>query len=324
MRAALLAAACALPFPVAAQQMDHSGHDMSQQGEQDTPADPHAGHDMSAMQESDAHKPDPHAGHDMMGMENGDMALPTSNPPAEAFSGPEHAADALFSAAEMAAAREQLRKEQGGAVNSLFNVDRLELQSGEGPDAYAWEANAWIGGDIDKLWIKTEGEGEVKGSLDDAEVQALWSRAIGPWFDFQAGVRYDYRPSEPDTSHIVLGMQGLAPYLFEIDVAGFLSDEGDLTARVEAEYDLRITQQLILQPRAELNFAAQDIPELGIGAGLSSVDAGLRLRYEIVPEFAPYIGVEYQTDLGETRDFTRADGGDPDRSVFLAGVKFWF
>ena len=301
----------------------HAGHDMdTMQGQDTTEPDSHAGHDMGGMQDQGSDDADPHAGHDMGGMDT--MSLPQSGPPPEAFSGPEHAADTIFSDSEMAASREQLRREQGGAINSLISIDRLELQSGGGADAYVWEANAWVGGDLNKLWIKTEGEGEFEGSLDDAEVQALWSRAIGPWFDFQTGVRYDYRPSEPDTSHLVLGVQGLAPYLFEVDVAGFVSDEGDFTARAEAEYDQRITQRLILQPRVELNMSAQDIPELDIGSGLTSLDAGLRLRYEFVPEFAPYIGVEYQTDLGETRNITQTEGGDPDRTVFLAGVKFWF
>lgn len=372
MRTALLIALLALPLPVAAQQMDHSGHDMGSQMPQQEPVadsapaqsddshaghqmhgqpedrptddpdphaghemdsmdmsemsdapetDPHAGHDMGAMEKSDA-PADPHAGHDMSGME--EMDLPRSGPPAEAFSGPDHAADAIFSSTEMAAAREQLRREQGGAINSLVSIDRLEVQAGAGPEAYVWEANAWIGSDLHKFWVKTEGEGEFSESLDDAEVQALYSRAIGPWFDLQSGVRYDYRPSGPDTAHLVVGVQGLAPYLFEIDVAGFLSDDGDFTARAEAEYDQRITQSLIVQPRVELNMSAQDIPQLGIGGGFTSLDAGLRLRYEFRPEFAPYIGVEYQTDLGETRNIAQAAGDDPDRTVFLAGIKFWF
>jgi copper resistance protein B len=136
-------------------------------------------------------------------------------------------------------------------------------------------------------------------------------------------VRYDIRP-EPRRGHVVLGIQGLAPYSFEIDAAAFLSDEGDLTARIEAEYDQRITQRLILQPRVEASFAAQDIPEIGIGAGLSAFEAGLRLRYEFVPEFAPYIGVEWQQRLGDTADYARASGENPSRIVFLAGWKLWF
>ncbi|MEO1169858.1 MAG: copper resistance protein B [Pseudomonadota bacterium] len=288
-------------------------HSMHHAGPDDPPMD-HSGHQMDALQSSD-----PHQGHDM-GL---DTAIPQSGPPPEAFTGPDHAADTVFPPEAMAEARAALPPELGGGIHRFFGIDRLEAQIADGEDAYVWELNAWYGGDIDKLWIKSEGEGEFGGPLEEAEIQALWSHAIGPYFDVQAGVRYDIRP-EPDRAHAVLGIQGLAPYFFEIDVAGFLSDEGDLTARIEAEYDQRITQKLILQPRVELNLSAQDIPELGIGSGLSDLEAGLRLRYEFVPEFAPYVGVEWQRQFGDTADFTRAAGGDSDRIVFLAGVKLWF
>lgn len=304
----------------------HAGHRMMDAGEPDhsmhqaSPDDPpmdHSGHQMDAVPFSD-----PHQGHDM-GQTGQDTAIPQSGPPPEAFTGPDHAADTVFSPEAMAEARAALPPELGGGMHRFFGIDRLEAQIADGEDGYVWELNAWYGGDIDKLWIKSEGEGGFGGALEEAEIQALWSHAIGPYFDVQAGVRYDIRP-EPDRAHAVLGIQGLAPYFFEIDVAGFLSDEGDLTGRIEAEYDQRITQRLILQPRIELNLAAQDIPEIGIGSGLSDLEAGLRLRYEFVPEFAPYIGVEWQRQFGDTADFTRAAGGDPDRIVFLAGVKLWF
>jgi len=180
-----------------------------------------------------------------------------------------------------------------------------------------------VGDDIDRLWIKTEGEAEFSGPVEDAEVQALWSHAIGPWFDLQAGVRYDIRP-RPDRARLALGVQGLAPYFFEVDAAAFLSNKGDLTARIEGEYDQRITQRLIAQPRVELNLSAQDVPELGLGSGVTSLQAGLRVRYEIVREFAPYVGFEWQRDFGDTARFTRLGGGDPNRVVFVAGVRAWF
>lgn len=154
-------------------------------------------------------------------------------------------------------------------------------------------------------------------------MQALWSHAITPWFDVQAGARYDFRP-EPERGHLVLGLQGLAPYFFEIDAAAFLSDERDLTARIEAEYDQLITQRLILQPRVELDLAAQDVEEIGIGAGLSSVEAGLRLRYEIVPEFAPYFGVSYERAVGDTANFARDEGEEVDTWSVLIGLRAWF
>ncbi|MCA1748487.1 MAG: copper resistance protein B [Parasphingopyxis sp.] len=295
-------------------QAQHVGHQTEE------PADPHSGHQMEE-------PTDPHAGHAMPDAP-ADIPAPQSAPPPEAFAGPEHAADRLFPPADMSAAREQMRREHGGMTTRKFMLDRLEARIGGGEDGYVWEANGWLGGDIDKLWIKSEGEGAFGGALEEAEFQALWSHAIGPWFDLQLGARYDLRPHTvldgPDRAHLVAGIQGLAPYFFEIDAAAFLSDEGDLTARFEAEYDQRLTQRLILQPRIEAGFAARDMPELGIGAGLGEIEAGLRLRYEIVPEFAPYIGLEWQRDIGDTADYTRAAGGDPDRWLFLAGLRAWF
>jgi len=122
----------------------------------------------------------------------------------------------------------------------------------------------------------------------------------------------------------VIGVQGLAPFLFEIDTALFLSNKGDLTARIEGELDQRITQRLILQPRVEVNLAAQDIPELGIGAGVDNLEAGIRLRYEFAREFAPYIGVEQEWKLGGSRDFARAAGEDSSVTNYVVGIRFWF
>jgi len=244
-----------------------------------------------------------------------------SGPPPRAFEGPRHAADTIFGTAAMA------RSRAGNAVMDRMSfgtlmLDRLEARVGEGADGYLWEAQGWYGGDEDKLWLKSEGEGAFGGGLESAEVQALLSHAIGPFFDLQAGLRYDFEPD--GRAHAVLGVQGLAPYLFEVDAAAFLSDEGDLTGRIEAEYDQRITQRLILQPRAELSLAAQDIPERGIGVGLSSVEAGLRLRYEFAREFAPYVGVGYEARLGDTADHARAVGEDPDSLSLLLGLRAWF
>jgi copper resistance protein B len=253
----------------------------------------------------------------------GASSPPVAPPPAAALSGPAHAADAVFGAEQMAQAREELRVEHGDMRVGKLLVDRLEARIRDGRDGYAWDAQGWYGGDIDKLWVKTEGEGEFGGGVEAAEVQALWSHAIGPFFDLQAGLRYDIRP-RPDRGYLVLGVQGLAPYWFEVDAAAFLSDKGDLTARVEAEYDQRITQKLILQPRVEFDLAAQDVPELGIGSGLSTAELGIRLRYEFKPQFAPYVGVEYERALGDTAEFRRAGGEDVGGWSVLLGVRAWF
>ena len=287
--------------------MDHSGHGAMA----DQPMD-HSGMDHGTMD---------HSMMDHSAME-GAPALPASGPPPRAFEGPAHAADVIYGSDAMLPARRQLASENGDFSGSMLMLERLEARVGKGADAYLWDAQGWTGGDIDKLWIKAEGEGEFGGSVEDAEVQALWSHAIGPWFDLQAGVRYDI---EPDSrGHAVLGVQGLAPYMFELDAAAFLSDRGDLTARVEGEYDQRITQRLILQPRAEISLAAQDIPEIGVGSGVSSVEVGLRLRYEIRREFAPYVGVGYSAKLGQTADYAREDGEDSDALAALIGLRAWF
>ena len=243
-------------------------------------------------------------------------------PPVAAGSGRPRAADAVWGEQAMRASRERLRREHGGMALLWVQADRLELRSHEGPDGFLWDVQGWYGGDIDKLWFKSEGEGELDGPLEAAEVQALWSHAIGPWFDLQVGVRQDL--TGPTRTHAVVGVQGLAPYLFEVDAAAFLSDQGDLTARIEGELDQRITQRLILQPRIELGLSAQDIPELGVGRGLDHLEAGLRLRYEFTPEFAPYVGVEQEWKTGRSAAFARAEGEDPSVTNVVVGLRFWF
>jgi copper resistance protein B len=283
-------------------------------------ADPHAGHTMAPAAPPAT---DPHAGHDMGATGAAPPAPPVAPPPAAALTGPADAADAVYGAEAMADARDRLRDEHGDVMAYKILIDRLEMKVRDGRDGYAWSGQAWYGGDIDKLRIKSQGEGRFGGGVERAEVQALFSHAVDPWFDLQAGVRYDLRP-DPERGHLVLGVHGLAPYWFEVDGALFLSDKGDLTARFEAAYDQRLTRKLILQPRIEFDLAAQDVPELGIGSGLSTAETGLRLRYEFVPEFAPYIGIEYQRAFGGTAGFARAAGEDAGGWNLLVGVRAWF
>jgi len=325
--ALLLFAASALSSPALAQQQDHSGHQMPAEQQPDPhvghqiPAepqpqpDPHAGHQMPAQPAAD-----PHAGHDM-----GTMAGPEPQPappPPEALSGPKNAADAYWGA-DMQRGRNILREEHGGLPAYRFLIDRAETSIRDGRDGYLADIQAWYGGDIDKLWLKSEVEGPWGKKLEHAEVQALWSHAIGPWFDLQAGVRYDPQPG-PNRTHLVLGVEGLAPYWWELEGAVFLSNKGDVTARAEAEYDLRITQKLILQPRAEVDLSLQDVPELAIGSGLTNASLGFRLRYQISPLVAPYIGVEYARAFGDTRRFLRAEGENIGGFSLLAGIRLWF
>ena len=231
-------------------------------------------------------------------------------------------ADRIWGAEAIAPVREALRKEHGGASFSQIMVDIAELQVREGREGFRWEGEGWFGGDINRLVIKTEGEGAFGDGVDDAEVQALYSRAIGPYFNLQAGLRQDIEPAS--RTYAAFGVEGLAPYWFELEAHGFVSDKGDVLARVAASYDQRITQRLILQPRADLNFAAQDVRASGIGSGLSDAEFDLRLRYEIAREFAPYIGLSYSAKLGDSADFARADGEDPTSFSVVFGLRTWF
>lgn len=268
------------------------------------------------------------ASQDMQGMDHSSMQMgadaniPLLPPPPEAGSGPARAAVAIWGEEAMTDARRELVRETDGGMRFWFQGDRLEYRAREGADGYLWDIQGYYGGDIDKFWFKSEGEGSFGEPVEGAEVQALWSRAIAPFFDFQAGVRQDL--TGPERTHAVIGIQGLSPYEFEVDAAAFISNKGDITARVEGELDQRITQRLILQPRAEVALSAQDIPELGIGAGLDRIEAGLRLRYEFAREFAPYIGVSQEWRIGDSADYARAVGEDPSVTNYVVGVRFWF
>jgi copper resistance protein B len=214
--------------------------------------------------------------------------------------------------------------EMDDAIYTFFQLDQNEYRlSDEGEQAYAWEAQGWIGTDYDKLFFKSEGEQPLDAPLEKAEVQVLYSRLISDFWDAQVGVRYDFEP-DPERAYAVLGLQGLAPQFFEIDTALFVSEKGDVSARFEAEYELLITQQLVLQPVAELNVGVQEVDELGLGSGPTDVELGLRLRYEFTREFAPYIGVHYERDLFDTADFTRDEGEEVDAVSLVAGVRIFF
>lgn len=289
--------------------------------------DPHAGHQMPMAMPMPAAPADPHAGH--AAPASPAPAKPAAEPaaaapPAEDETPPpiptDHDGDRYFPPAAMAQARDHLAHEHGAIAWSKVAVDKLELRPGSGATGYAWEGAASFGGDINRFVIKSRGEGARK--LDEAEVDVLYSRAITPSFNLEAGLRQDF--ASHDRTYLTLGLDGVAPYGFEIDNALFLSNDGDVTARLEAAHDLRLTQRLILEPRAEANLSAQGIPALRIGSGLSSIELGLRLRYAIKPELAPYLGVDYQERFGDTARFARAAGDDRRDVRFVVGLRSWF
>jgi copper resistance protein B len=242
--------------------------------------------------------------------------------PVEAGSGPARAADANWGADAMFDSRKTLRESHGDFPVFWFQGDRLEARIRDGHEGYLWDFQGYYGGPTSRLWFKSEGEGEFGRAIEDAEVQALYARAIAPFWDLQAGVRQDVAGDK--TTHAVIGVQGLAPYFFEVDAAMFVSHRGDITARIEAELDQRITRRLILQPRVEVNLSAQNVPRLGVGAGIDNVEAGVRLRYEVTREFAPYVGIEQSWRLGRSADFARGSGEDPSVTNYVVGVRFWF
>jgi copper resistance protein B len=223
----------------------------------------------------------------------------------------------------MAQAEGKLRGEHGGGRWHRLLFDLAEFQVRDGRDGYRWETEAWFGGDIDRLVVKSEGAGDFGESVDHAEVQALYGRALDPYWNLEAGIRQDLGPGRRAT-YAALGLEGMAPYWLRLEGTLFLSTKGDLLARVEAAYDQRITQDLVLQPRAEANLAAQDVVGDGIGAGLSELELGLRLRYERVREFAPYLGVSWDRKLGRTADYARARGEATGGGSFVAGIRAWF
>jgi len=200
-------------------------------------------------------------------------------------------------------------------------LDQFEYRDAA-EDTYSWSAQGWLGKDLRKLWIKTEGDREG-GSTGEAELQFLYSKAVARYWEFQVGVRQDFQPS-PSRSWAVVGFQGLAPYFFETDIALFIGESGRTALRFESEYELLITQRLILTPEIEFNVYGQDDVRVGIGSGFSDLELGLRLRYEIRREFAPYIGVNWSKLFGNTRDIARLAGQDTSDAQFVVGLRAWF
>lgn len=337
-RLLLVTTALLMAPPALAQQ--HEGHGTPPPAAVTAPepeaADPHAGHDMSAMagqellhaqpeevkgQQDQQPLADPHAGHVMTTMPMEGMSevgnAPAPSPPTD------HAADAFFDPQEMAQARRGLRREHGAFSGSMILFDLAEYQARDAGDGYRWEGEAWFGGDINRLLVKTEGEGTFGEPLESAELQFLYSRAIAPYWNAHAGLRQDFQPG-PSRTYAVLGIEGIAPYWFHLSGQMFLSDQGEVQARAEGSYDERITQRLILSPRAELNFSAQDTASIGVGSGLTDVELGLRLRYEVDQKFAPYIGAEWGRKVGDTARYARIAGEDDDVTNLVAGIRFWF
>ncbi len=210
----------------------------------------------------------------------------------------------------------------GEGATGMLLLDQLEAVHGRSGNAQAWEVQAWYGRDEDKLWLRSEGE-VGKGKVEEGDVEALWNRAIAAHWGSQLGVRHDFGAG-PARDWVALGVQGLAPYWFELEATGYVGSSGRTAARFRADYEVPFTQRLILQPELEFNLYGKDDPARGIGSGLSDVQFGLRLRYEVRRQFAPYAGINWVRRVGTSADYARADGQPVFDQQFVAGFRIWF
>ena len=287
--------------------MDHSGMDHSEMN--------HSEMDHSEMDHSEMdHSEMDHSGMDHSGMDHGPSPAPSQ--PLEPIP--------PVTDADRAAAFPKLthHMEHPSEFNTYVLFNRLEASDGDHGRGQAWEAQAWFGGDINRLWLRSEGE-RADDEVESADVEILYGRSVTPWWDVVAGVRHDFEPG-PSRTWAAFGVQGLAPYMFEVSATGYVGESGHIAANVEVEYEVLFTNRLILQPLVELEFHGKDDPARGIGSGLSKAEAGLRLRYEIRREFAPYIGLVRERSFGRTADYHRADGESVDDTKVVAGVRIWF
>ncbi|HEX7324131.1 MAG TPA: copper resistance protein B [Rhodanobacteraceae bacterium] len=205
---------------------------------------------------------------------------------------------------------------------AMVLIDRLEYFDGRNGNGVALDAQGWYGTDTNKLWIKAEGDIEA-GRLQNLRFEALWDRPVSIYWDTQLGVRHDFGIG-PGRTWAAFGIEGLAPYFFDVEATFYVGQGGRTAFRFEAAYDMRITQRWILQPRLEVDLYGKNDPQRGIGSGLSSADAGLRLRYEVTRKFAPYIGVTFDRSFGRTADFARKAGDAAFDPHLVAGLHFWF
>lgn len=208
------------------------------------------------------------------------------------------------------------------AIHSYSLFNRLESWDADPGTGLAWEAEGWIGGDIHRLWWNTDGE-RVAGHTEAAQVELLYGRSFAPRWDWVAGARQDIRPRE-SRSYLAFGLQGLAPQWFEVSVMGYVGEGGRTALRLASEYNLLFTNRLMLQPVAEAALYGKEDAARGIGAGLTTVELGMRLRYEFTRQFAPYLGVTWERAFGDTADLRRDAGEDVTDARLVAGIRIWF
>lgn len=205
---------------------------------------------------------------------------------------------------------------------SFVLADQLEAWESDEGGGFRWEGLGWAGGDLNRLWLHAVGE-RREGTTEAADLELWYGRAVARWWDLVAGVRHDFAPG-PSQTFIGGGLLGLAPYKFEVEASAYLGEGGQTTARLELEYELLLTNRLILQPLLELNAFGRRDPARGIGSGLNAIEAALRLRYEFTRQFAPYVGVHYERALAGAADLRRAAGEERSDTQLVVGVRAWF
>ena len=208
------------------------------------------------------------------------------------------------------------------SIQTFVLLDRLEAWKADPGTGFAWEGQSWIGTDLNRVWLRSEGE-QVDGKLDGADLEVFYGRSVARWWDVVAGIRHDFKPGASQ-DFAAIGVVGLAPYKFEVQATAYIGQGGQTAARFEAEYETLLTNRLILQPLVEVNLYGKDDALRGIGSGLSTVEAGLRLRYQFTRRFAPYIGVVRERAFGGTADFRRLDGESIHDTRVVVGLRFWF
>ena len=208
------------------------------------------------------------------------------------------------------------------SMNYFVLFDQLEFQATEGANGVNIDSRGWVGRDRDRLWFRAEGDGEG-GSVGEAQTHVLYGRQFARYWDFVGGIRQDFSPG-PAQTWAAFGVQGLAPYWFDIEATVYVGGAGRTHARFEVEYELLFTNRLVLQPLFEVELVGKSDPERGVGAGLSTTDLGFRLRYEIKREFAPYVGITWNNKWGKTADFAEAAGESTGGARFVTGLRLWF
>ncbi len=207
-------------------------------------------------------------------------------------------------------------------LNKLVLLDRFETQDTSAGNLLQWDLEAWVGRDTGKLWLRSEGQ-HSGGDTQHAELEVLWGRSFTRWWDLLAGARHDFEPAGAE-NWAAVGVRGTAPYRFDVEATAFLGDAGRAALRIETRYEILVTNRLILQPLVEANWYARDDSLRGLGPGLADAEIGLRLRYEVRREIAPYVGLVREQKYGRTADLARAAGEGTGDTRLTLGIRLWF